>query len=117
MGRLEEAKGAGALAEHSALGRFGKVQEIAEVLAFCTSDKPGYLTGTDILVDGGPGQKMSAKENDRDPAEPLTTPSRGYTVVWHARSRCGRCRVERDEVEAVDLGRVPEENLASLRTR
>jgi hypothetical protein len=62
MGRLEEAKGAGALAEHSALGRFGKVQEIAEVLAFCASDKPGYLTGTDILVDGGPGQKMSAKE-------------------------------------------------------
>ena len=62
MGRLEEAKGAGALAEHSALGRFGKVQEIAEVLAFCASDKPGYLTGTDILVDGGPGPKMSAKE-------------------------------------------------------
>ena len=62
MGRLEEAKGAGALAEHSALGRFGKVEEIAEVLAFCASDKPGYLTGTDILVDGGPGRKMSAKE-------------------------------------------------------
>ena len=62
MGRLEEAKGAGALAEHSALGRFGRVREIAEVLAFCASDKPGYLTGTDILVDGGRGRKMSAKE-------------------------------------------------------
>jgi NAD(P)-dependent dehydrogenase (short-subunit alcohol dehydrogenase family) len=62
MGMLEEAKGAGALAEHSALGRFGKVKEIAEVLAFCAGDKPGYLTGTDILVDGGPGRKMTAKE-------------------------------------------------------
>jgi NAD(P)-dependent dehydrogenase (short-subunit alcohol dehydrogenase family) len=61
MGRLEKDKGAGALADHSALGRFGRVEEIAEVLAFCASDKPGYLTGTDLLVDGG-GQKMSAKE-------------------------------------------------------
>jgi NAD(P)-dependent dehydrogenase (short-subunit alcohol dehydrogenase family) len=63
MGRLEKSHGAGALAEHSALGRFGRVEEIAEVLAFCASDKPGYLTGTDLLVDGGPGRKMTARES------------------------------------------------------
>ena len=63
MGRLEKSHGAGVLAEHSALQRFGKVEEIAEVLAFCASDKPGYLTGTDLLVNGGPGRKMTAKES------------------------------------------------------
>jgi hypothetical protein len=26
---------------------------MAELLAFCASDKAGYLTGTDILNDGG----------------------------------------------------------------
>ena len=25
----------------------------AEVLAFCASDRPGYLTGVDVLCDGG----------------------------------------------------------------
>lgn len=58
MGKLEKAKGAGAMADISALGRFGEPQEIAEVLAFCASDKPSYLTGTDILVDGGTVSQM-----------------------------------------------------------
>ena len=31
----------------------GKPEEMAELLAFCASDKAGYLTGTDILNDGG----------------------------------------------------------------
>ena len=30
----------------------GKPEEMAELLAFCASDKAGYLTGTDILNDG-----------------------------------------------------------------
>jgi NAD(P)-dependent dehydrogenase (short-subunit alcohol dehydrogenase family) len=62
MGKLEEKSGAGSLAERSALGRFGRVEEIAEVLAFCASDKPGYLTGTDILVDGGTVASVSLKD-------------------------------------------------------
>jgi hypothetical protein len=62
MGRLEEVSGAGALAEHAALRRFGRVEEIAEVLAFCASAKPGYLTGTDVLVDGGAGATMTTKD-------------------------------------------------------
>jgi NAD(P)-dependent dehydrogenase (short-subunit alcohol dehydrogenase family) len=53
MGKLEERAGAGALAQLGALKRFGHPSEIAELLAFCASDKPGCLTGTDIVCDGG----------------------------------------------------------------
>src|SRR6185369_2353409 len=37
MGRLEEGAGAGALTQLSALKRFGRPNEIAELLAFCAS--------------------------------------------------------------------------------
>lgn len=53
MGKLEEDRGAGAITQLGAIKRFGHPREIAELLAFCASDKPGYLTGTDILCDGG----------------------------------------------------------------
>jgi NAD(P)-dependent dehydrogenase (short-subunit alcohol dehydrogenase family) len=53
MGRLEEQAGAGAMVTDAAVPRWGKPEEMAELLAFCVSDKAGYLTGTDILSDGG----------------------------------------------------------------
>jgi NAD(P)-dependent dehydrogenase (short-subunit alcohol dehydrogenase family) len=53
MGKLEEGAGAGALAQLGALKRFGRPSEIAELLAFCASGRAGYLTGTDIICDGG----------------------------------------------------------------
>jgi NAD(P)-dependent dehydrogenase (short-subunit alcohol dehydrogenase family) len=53
MGRLEEAAGAGAMVANAAVPRWGKAEEMAELLAFCASAKAGYLTGTDILNDGG----------------------------------------------------------------
>lgn len=53
MGRLEEKSGSAEMLRTAALKRFGKPGEIAEVLAFCAGDKAGYLTGTDILCDGG----------------------------------------------------------------
>ncbi|MDV6307355.1 SDR family oxidoreductase [Gordonia amicalis] len=53
MGRLEEKSGSARLLEFAALKRFGRPDEIAELLAFCAGDKPSYLTGTDILCDGG----------------------------------------------------------------
>jgi len=61
MGRLEEESGAGKLIEYAALRRFGKPDEIAELLAFCASEKPGYLTGVDILCDGGTRAGLSLK--------------------------------------------------------
>jgi NAD(P)-dependent dehydrogenase (short-subunit alcohol dehydrogenase family) len=53
MGRLEEQAGAGAMVADAAVPRWGKAEEMAELLAFCVSDRAGYLTGTDILNDGG----------------------------------------------------------------
>lgn len=53
MGRLEEQTGAGAMVADAAVPRWGKPEEMAELLAFCAGDKAGYLTGTDILSDGG----------------------------------------------------------------
>lgn len=53
MGRLEEQAGAGAMVADAAVPRWGTAEEMAELFAFCAGDKAGYLTGTDILNDGG----------------------------------------------------------------
>lgn len=39
--------------DHSAIKRPGRVEEIANLFAFCVSAKASYLTGVDILCDGG----------------------------------------------------------------
>ncbi|MGJ6121554.1 SDR family oxidoreductase [Mycolicibacterium sp. Y3] len=53
MGKLEADAGAGAMVADFAVPRWGKAEEMAELFAFCASDRAGYLTGTDILNDGG----------------------------------------------------------------
>ncbi len=67
MGRLEEQAGAGAMVADFAVPRWGKPEEMAEMFAFCASDKAGYLTGTDILNDGGVIASM--RERTRAAAE------------------------------------------------
>ena len=53
MGKLEERAGAGAMVADFAIPRWGRAQEMAELFAFCAGPSAGYLTGTDILNDGG----------------------------------------------------------------
>lgn len=53
MGRLEERAGAGQMVVDAAVPRWGTAEEMAELFAFCASPRAGYLTGTDILNDGG----------------------------------------------------------------
>lgn len=53
MGKLEAAAGADAIVANAAVPRWGKAEEMADLFAYCASAKAGYLTGTDILNDGG----------------------------------------------------------------
>lgn len=59
MGELEKDSGAGALANLAAIKRFGEPHEVGELLAWLVTDSPVYLTGTDILIDGGAMAKMN----------------------------------------------------------
>ena len=43
-----------------ALGRVGEPIEIARVMAFLVSDENSYMTGTDLLYDGGVIAKLNA---------------------------------------------------------
>ena len=55
MGRAEDAAEP-AMAEMvrtSALAREGTADELAAVAAFLVSDQASFITGTDVLVDGG----------------------------------------------------------------
>jgi 3-oxoacyl-[acyl-carrier protein] reductase len=40
-------------ASETALGRVGQPEELAHLVAFLSSSKSSYITGTTILVDGG----------------------------------------------------------------
>ncbi len=52
MGELEKDRVA-EYTNQSAIKRLGRVEEIANLFAFCVSSKASYLTGVDILCDGG----------------------------------------------------------------
>ena len=41
------------LEDRTPLGRFGTPEEIGKAAAFLASDKASFITGADLLVDGG----------------------------------------------------------------
>jgi NAD(P)-dependent dehydrogenase (short-subunit alcohol dehydrogenase family) len=52
--------GADVLLEQTPVRRWGTPMDIANVAEFILSDKASFLTGSDILVDGGTGQIIQA---------------------------------------------------------
>ena len=65
MGRAEKAQSQqmAALLAHTPLRREGDADEIAKVVEFLLSDAASYVTGTDILVDGGTIANMARMRN------------------------------------------------------
>jgi NAD(P)-dependent dehydrogenase (short-subunit alcohol dehydrogenase family) len=41
------------LAAHSALGRIGEPMEVADAVAFLVSERASFITGSELVVDGG----------------------------------------------------------------
>nr|WP_239549187.1 SDR family oxidoreductase [Scopulibacillus daqui] len=50
---LENQRFVDAVKQHTALRRVGKPEEIANIIAFLASSEASYMTGTDVLADGG----------------------------------------------------------------
>ncbi|WP_136660476.1 SDR family oxidoreductase [Nitratireductor sp. XY-223] len=53
-------------ADHHPLRRLGRPEEVAETVYFLASDKAGFITGSDILIDGGIRSELYAEK----PGEP-----------------------------------------------
>lgn len=53
MGKLEESEGGDKFTKCCAIKRFGYAEEVAYLFTSCIDKRNGFLTGTDILCDGG----------------------------------------------------------------
>jgi NAD(P)-dependent dehydrogenase (short-subunit alcohol dehydrogenase family) len=50
---LEDEQWAQAMRDRTLLGRFGQPEDVANVALFLASDESAYVTGIDLVVDGG----------------------------------------------------------------
>ena len=41
------------------MGRFGKPDEVADLVAFLASARAAYLTGANVVIDGGAHQEIT----------------------------------------------------------
>ena len=50
---LQNEKFVKSIRRNTVMGRVGRAEEIANVIAFTASPEASYMTGSDLLVDGG----------------------------------------------------------------
>jgi NAD(P)-dependent dehydrogenase (short-subunit alcohol dehydrogenase family) len=67
------------------LGRWGNAGEIGRLAVYLCSDDAGFITGTDILIDGGWTAQSPASSDTRFGVLPLLSPGR-----WRSRAPPGR---------------------------
>lgn len=53
LGEVQEGSGAYTALQNTPLKRMAKPEEIADLVAYLCSDKAAYITGTDVIIDGG----------------------------------------------------------------
>lgn len=56
---------------HTPLGRFGRADEVAALAAFLLSEQASFVSGVDVLADGGMVQGMRAGAHGERPSEPM----------------------------------------------
>jgi NAD(P)-dependent dehydrogenase (short-subunit alcohol dehydrogenase family) len=63
---VHDAVNAAAILQRIPLGRFADCEDIARVIAFLASDDAAYVTGAELVVDGGMTAGVSFPSPDRD---------------------------------------------------
>ncbi|TNE45982.1 MAG: SDR family oxidoreductase [Sphingomonadales bacterium] len=60
---VEERPDMRALLDSTPMARWGTVSDIVNVVEFILSDKASFITGTDIVIDGGLSARLLAQQS------------------------------------------------------